>query len=120
MRNALNALLVNLEVVRSRARGGRIGRKLHPPEQCAQSEEAARLAEGSIALLESPGWARSATRRAYAEPERRSPAERIERRYGRAQCAVRALERLWRVVPAFGRKRRLRAVILSIPEGKST
>ena len=50
LRNALNALVVNLEVVRSRTSGSDAA---HFVEQSvAQSEESVRLAEASIALLD--------------------------------------------------------------------
>ena len=51
LRNALNALVVNLEVVRSG--GGGVDEKLKPfiTQAVEQSEESVRLAEGSIALL---------------------------------------------------------------------
>ena len=50
LRNALNALVVNLEVVRSRTSGSDAA---HFVEQSVQqSEESVRLAEASIALLD--------------------------------------------------------------------
>jgi signal transduction histidine kinase len=51
LRNALNALVVNLEVVRSQA--GSVDEKLKPfiAQAVEQSEESVRLAEGAIALL---------------------------------------------------------------------
>jgi hypothetical protein len=51
LRNALNALVVNLEVVRSGARS--VDEKLRPfiAQAVEQSEESVRLAEGTIALL---------------------------------------------------------------------
>lgn len=51
LRNALNALVVNLEVVRARA--GRLDESVQPfmAQAVEQSEESVRLAEGTIALL---------------------------------------------------------------------
>lgn len=51
LRNALNALVVNLEVVRSA--GGSVDEALKPfiAQAVEQSEESVRLAEGTIALL---------------------------------------------------------------------
>ena len=51
MRNALNALVVNLEVVRSRADSMDPATAGFLLQAVQQSDETARLAEGSIALL---------------------------------------------------------------------
>jgi signal transduction histidine kinase len=50
LRNSLNALVVNLEVVRSRALGN-AGLSTFIDQAVEQSEESVRLAEGAIALL---------------------------------------------------------------------
>ena len=51
LRNALNALVVNLEVVRSRS--DRLDESVHPfvTQAVDQAEESVRVAEGTIALL---------------------------------------------------------------------
>ena len=51
LRNALNALVVNLEVVRARTASLDESVRRFVDEAVAQSEESVRLAEGSIALL---------------------------------------------------------------------
>jgi hypothetical protein len=51
MRNALNGLLVNLEVVRSMAQGSGFSAEPFMTQAVAQSEESARLAEAAIAML---------------------------------------------------------------------
>lgn len=114
LRNALNALVVNLEVVRSRAEG------LDPAVQpflanaIEQSEESVRMAEGAIALLNlvigavSPGG----TLR-ISDGDR--DAVRIESTEPEAERAIRALEPLT-ARAAFGAERRGPAVILSIPD----
>lgn len=51
LRNALNALVVNLEVVRSRSESVDPSVRFFVTQAVEQSEESVRLAEGTIALL---------------------------------------------------------------------
>jgi hypothetical protein len=51
MRNALNGLLVNLEVVRSMAQASGFSAEPFMTQSLMQSEESVRLAEASIAML---------------------------------------------------------------------
>ena len=51
LRNALNGLVVNLEVVRARSAAARFALEPFMSQAVAQSEESVRLAEASIALM---------------------------------------------------------------------
>lgn len=90
LRNALNALVVNLEVVRSGS--GSVDEKLKPfiAQAVEQSEESVRLAEGAIALLNLIAGAVSDTghvHASYIEPR----AVRISTTEGEAVRVARAV-----------------------------
>lgn len=116
LRNALNALLVNLEVVRSRAPDDEsVGSFIR--QAVEQSEEAARLAEGTIALLNllvgAIGDGRASQIRS-AGPR----GARIEATEAEAQRVVRALDALARRT-GLDANASVSAVILSIPESST-
>ena len=114
LRNALNALVVNLEVVRSRAGSLDAQSQQFVTQAVEQSEESVRLAEGSIALL---NMIVSAVGEAgvldiqYSEPR----GAQLTTNEADAARVARALEPLARRT-GFGANTSGASVILSIPD----
>ncbi len=114
LRNTLNALVVNLEVVRSRSDG--LDRAVQPflAQAVEQSEESVRMAEAAIALLHLVLGAVSADGMLnIADHDGR--ALRIESTEFEAERAIRALEPLV-ARGAIAAERGGATVILSIPD----
>ncbi len=117
LRNALNSVVVNLEVVRSRSESGNPAVQPFIAQAVQQSEESARLAESTIALLNLVVSAVS------DDPDVRfdsvgSRGVRIECEAGDSDRVVRALEPMT-LRSAFSAGTDGSAVILTIPDTSS-
>ena len=120
-RNALNGLVVNLEVVRSRlARSGGDDTILPFAEQAAsQAEESVKLSEAVGALLALiTGAIDTDGRLRCARTTAASPAFRFEVDSGTAERVLPGLQTLGKAV-GFGAETRGGAVILSFPQTSS-
>ena len=114
LRNALNALVVNLEVVRSRS--DRLDDSVHPfvTQAVDQAEESVRVAEGTIALLNlvvNAVGADGMLGLKYVSPRGAS----IRSTEGEAERAARAIQHLARRAGGTVETGEA-AVILSIPD----